>query len=353
MPCFLYLCTQNKTNFMNLRIIFTVWAVLTACSAHAYYACDDTVTYAPLSGSVYTEANYGHRFHGADRNRWDFPHIVAAAEFDMGRGWAAVAEIEYERMFEDGEWCNDHHENFAVNRLLVDKTWSEALSVSIGVIGVPLGITNSGGPALTIYDPVSEAALMPMTWHEAGAVLHGRTGRVGYELAALAYGRLPVSGCRFVGLAAAAHWYPLEGAAVGIGVFGGDGCVGNLRRCSPDFIDSDRLMYGVIDAMYERDGWTADGSVIYTNCGGARSAGAEVGYDVMSSVGGGCCALVPFVRYDGVFGIDDVAFSKFTAGVGLTVLDAVTLKIEYGRVRHRGAHTDNMLDVSLGYELKF
>lgn len=340
---------------MNIFRFVTGCVVFTVCAVGLRAArVDTTLTSRPvLEGMIYTEANYGYRFSGDNRSRRDFPHIVANATLALGRGWTIEAEMEYERMHENGEWCNDHWDNFATNKLYADKQWSDALGLKFGIVEVPLGITNAGGPALTIYDPVSEAALMPMTWHETGVALHGCIGRWSYELSALVYVTTPASDCRTVGVAATAHWMPADGLSVGGGVFRGRADNGCLRRCSPDFIGGGALTYGVADAVYEHEGWTVGGSFIYCNRGNARSAGAEAGYDVMRTAGVEGCALTPFVRYDGVFGIAGEGLNRLTAGLNLKLFDALTVKAEYGRCRHGSMHTEHTLDVSVGYELKF
>lgn len=337
---------------MNLKRFIAGCIVIAACTSVARSSDNDTLTGVRLEGSVYVEANYGHRFSGAERNRWDFPHTVVAAAADFGRGWTVEAELEYERMYEDGEWCNDHWDNFAVNRLFVAKTWTPAVGLRLGVVGVQLGITNSGGPALTIYDPVSEAALMPMTWHEAGGAFFGQAGRWTYEVAALLYGAAPLRDSRAIGVAAALHYSPMEGMRVGAGMFRGRADRGNIHSCSPDFIDGRRLTYAVAEAELEKGGWTASASMIYTDADDARSVGVEAGYDVMTGLETGL-GLTPYVRYDGVFGVEEEAICKWTAGVGMELPAGFSLKAEYGRCRHRGAFTEHTLDVSVGYELKF
>lgn len=337
---------------MNLKRIIAGCIVVAASTSFAYSSDSDTLGVVRLEGGIYVEANYGHRFSEPERNRWDFPHIVAAATADFGRGWTVETELEYERMYEDGEWCNDHWDNFAVNRLFIAKTWTPSFGLRLGVVGVPLGITNSGGPALTIYDPVSEAALMPMTWHETGGAFFGSIGRWTYEVAALLYGAVPLRASRAIGASAAFHYSPIEGMRIGAGMFHGRADRGNIYSCSPDFIDGRRLTYAVADAELVSEGWTASASLVCSDINEAHSVGVEAGYDLMDGSDTGL-SLTPYVRYDGVFGVAEAALCKLTAGVGVELATGFSFKAEYGRCRHRGAFTEHTLDVSVGYELKF
>lgn len=334
-----------------------VIAAALPCPLLAAHSADDNDDDAGrFYGDVYTEVNYGHNFSGSDRNRWDFPHVVISAGLGLGRGWTISAELEYERMHEDGRWCNDHWDNFATNKLYADKQWSDALALKMGIVDVPLGITNAGGPALTIYDPLSEAALMPMTWHDAGVVLHGGTvdGRIDYSLSALVGADLPLDDSRAVGVAATLGWMPAEGLRLGAGGFYGGTEKGMLRYCGPDFVSDTRLAYGVADICYDNSGWLISGSFIYCTDSDARSVGIEAGCDVFSRLAGdGGWSLIPFARYDGVFSMPDEDIRKFTVGLNVGLSDVFVIKAEYGHCNHSGSGIARTLDVSAGYTFRF
>ena len=73
----------------------------------------DSISEKSITGNVMTEVNFGHR-HGQEKPTViDFPHIVAGATWQMGHGWSAVAEVEYERFYSDGSWGNNFHDNYA------------------------------------------------------------------------------------------------------------------------------------------------------------------------------------------------------------------------------------------------
>lgn len=348
---------------MNIRRIITGCTLCAACIANIYAGDINGFneitgvrdTGSRLHGEVYSEMNYGYNFEGADRNRWDFPHIVASAVLDMGRGWTLSAELEYERMYEDGEWCDDHSDNFATNRFYLNKQWNDRFGLKIGIVDVPLGVTNAGGPALTVYDPLSEAALMPMTWHEAGVAVHGTLGgtTIDYMLAALVCGDLPLEDCRAVGVATAVGWQPFSGMRLSVGGFCGNTSRGMLRHGAPDCIDASFLSYGVAGACYEHAGWVASGSFIHCTDGDVRSVGVEAGYNVLSSVGDGRWGLTPFVRYDGVFHCPGGDVDKFTIGLNAALPGNFIVKAEAGRCGYGSYGTVNTLDVRVGYTFVF
>lgn len=339
---------------MNILRFITGCTLGAACFVNAHAGGGAGEPKGRLHGEVAAEVNYGRRLDGSGFNEWDFPHLTLVAGLDMGRGWTLTAEFEYERLREDGEWCNDHRANFATNKFYVNKQWSECLGMKLGIVDVPLGVTNAGGPALTIYDPLSEAALMPMTWHEAGVSVGGTLagGRADYTVAALAYGSLPLDDSRAVGMAATVGWRPVADMRLGLGGFFGNTMRGMLRYSQPDIISAHTLSYGVADACYEHGGLTASGSFVYCTDGDVRSVGAEAGYDVLSASGGGRWGLVPFVRYDGVFHTGGGDVNKFTAGLNVTLPYDFIIKAEYGRCAS-ASETVNTLDVSVGYALAF
>ncbi len=190
-----------------------------------------------LTGYVMTEMNYGHR-HGQEHpTLTDFPHILANATLTLGKGWSAVAEVEYERFHSEGAWGNNFDDNYTTNKLYINKQWSEALNVKAGIIDIPVGTTNAGGPALTIYDPLSESTLMPMTWHEGGIALWGRTGIVHFELGTYVYPTTPLKHSRLLGAATRVGIEPINGLDLSLSGFYGSAKEGMDQRDNPNLMD--------------------------------------------------------------------------------------------------------------------
>ena len=93
----------------KLIILFSVLGLLT-CSVNM--SAQDSTAQQRLTGYVMTEMNYGHR-HGQEHpTLTDFPHILANATLALGKGWSAVAEVEYERFHSEGAWGNNFRDNY-------------------------------------------------------------------------------------------------------------------------------------------------------------------------------------------------------------------------------------------------
>lgn len=306
-----------------------------------------------LTGEVYTEVNYGHKYYGEDRNKWDFPHVVIAADLVLGNGWSLTGEFEYERFYEDGEWGNDFKANYATNKFFVAKKWNEAVNVKAGIIDVPVGITNAGGPALTIYDPESEAALLPMSWHEGGAAFYGRLGKFSYTASALTYITAPFNSSCMIGGAASLGYEPADGVGVSLSGFWGNSKKGMVGYASPEYLGSNGVALASLSATCERDGWIASTSLVYSSDEKAKAVGAEAGFDFGSLTEVENLSIIPFVRYDGVWNALEMPMNKLTLGLNFSLVENLVLKAEYGCRHYCGGDSEQHLDVGLGYSLAF
>ena len=311
----------------------------------------DSADVAPLlEGTAYTEVNVGHRHHQEHPVLWDFPHIILEGQLNLKRGWMVNVALEYERKREDGSWGNNFRDNYTTNELSVTKMWRSGHSLSMGIVPVPVGVTNSGGAALTIYDPVSEAALLPMTWHETGVTFGRQWGRVAYKVAALAYLDAPLKRSRMLGGAARVCYTPAEGIALATSGYWGASTKGMIGFSRFDYMDSRRTFLASVDYNLERAGFIADGSFIYASNHDARSFGSELGYNVLHTVTSKM-QLIPFARYDGVYHIEDT-FNKWTVGFNFNPLSWMVLKAEYGWARSNHI-LNRSLDVCMGFTWEF
>lgn len=332
-----------------MRHLFII--LLTCLPLITVSATEDSTRVQPFFfGSVYSEANVGHHHDDKDPAKWDFPHVVLDAQLHFGKGWTLTGEFEYERFFVNSEWGNNFNDNYTTNLLNLSKQWANGLAVTAGILAVPVGVTNSGGQALTIYDPVSEASLLPMTWHEAGVSFSGSLGRLDFETQVLAYLDAPLKRSRMLGAAGRVSYPLCEGFTVGASGYWGNSYVGMISRSNFDYIDHRHIFTGSLDFNLDKDGFVADGSYIYANNHDAQSLGAEVGYDVLQPVGTSL-SLIPFVRYDGVYKIEG-ELNRVTAGFNFHPLGWLVLKTEYSWT-HTAHRLHRSLDACLGVQLEF
>ena len=316
-------------------------------------SAQDSIQEKRISGNVMTEVNFGHRHTQEHPTIIDFPHIVVGGQWQMGRGWSAVVEMEYERFRADGSWQNGFVDNYATNKLYINKEWSKAVNVKAGIVDIPVGTTNSGGPALTIYDPYSESALLPMTWHEGGAAVWGRSGIFHYEAGAYVYAAAPLRQSRLVGAASRVGIQTVGGLDVSLSGYYGTMTVGMEQRQGLDLGDSRHVGHVALDFAYLAGGWTIDGQAIASSANSNRSAGVEVGYDVATLMRLTQFSIIPFARYDGVFHVENASCNKWNVGLNTTLPLGFTFKAEAARMNPTNERHKASLDVSIGWQGEF
>lgn len=330
-------------------IFFFIAMLTTTLTAMA----QDSTAQKRLTGFVMTEVNHGYRHENEHPSVVDFPHIQGSATLSIGRGWTVVAEVEYERLRYDGEWDNNFRGNYTTNKLYVSKHYSEELNFKAGIIDIPVGTTNSGGPALTIYDPLSESTLMPMTWHEGGAALWGRHGITHYEVGGYVYSALPLKRSRLLGFATRLGIEPLDGLDLSASFFYGSNREGMVQRWNPNLVEYDHLYHAAFDFAYLAHGWTIDGQMLASNAHGYKAAGIEVGYDIAQMTGLQNFSIIPFTRYDGIFHVEGVSANKWTFGLNTCLPLGFTFKAEGAWKNPSNDKHSTMGDISIGWQKNF
>jgi hypothetical protein len=306
-----------------------------------------------LTGYAMTEVNYGHR-HGLEHPTvTDFPHIIIGGTAQMGKGWSIVAELEYERFRMDGQWANNFRDNYTTNKLYINKRWSEAANVKVGIIDVPVGTTNSGGPALTIYDPLDESKLMPMTWHEGGIAFWGQTKLFHYQAGGYIYPTAPLKDSRLLGLALRGGITPVDGFDLSLSYFYGSSKEGMVQRFNPNLAEFSHIYHAAFDFAYINDNWTIDGQMTMSNCKRNKAAGIEAGYDVAGAMGQKSFSIIPFARYDGYFHVEGTSCNKWTIGINTSLPLGFTFKAEAGWEDPSNAKHLTSCDVSIGWQGEF
>lgn len=340
---------------MVLSKMFLVLCVMLCMAVGVCAGKTDNDTLAVFEGEVLLEANYGYSSYGDHRELCDFPQIVFCGDVRLGRGWTVSAEFEYERFYENGAWCNSFKDNFTTNRLYVNREFTGKANVKGGIVDVPVGLTNSGGPALAIYDPENEAAIMPLSWHETGVALWGECREWRYEMSFMAGVDVPFNRSCALGLAVRADYCGLaDGLRMGASGYWGKSSHGMIGRCpAGDFMGTDGVLLAAFDFDYQKNGLVADGSVVYCTDENVKSAGMELGYDFARLLG--WCrksmSFIPFVRYDGVFA--GCATNKFTLGTNVSLLSCFVFKAEYSSRRVCGTARENAFNFGIGYVWAF
>lgn len=340
----------SNTSLTNLFFILCL-ACIGAGPMNAQESDRDSTKW--LTGYAMTEVNYGHR-HGLEHPTvTDFPHIIIGGTAQMGKGWSIVAELEYERFRMDGQWTNNFRDNYTTNKLYINKRWSEAANVKVGIIDVPVGTTNSGGPALTIYDPLDESTLMPMTWHEGGIAFWGQTKLFHYQAGGYIYPTAPLKDSRLLGLAVRGGITPVDGFDLSLSYFYGSSKEGMVQRFNPNLAEFSHIYHAAFDFAYINDNWTIDGQMTMSNCKRNKAAGIEAGYDVAGAMGLKSFSIIPFARYDGYFHVEGTSCNKWTIGINTSLPLGFTFKAEAGWEDPSNAKHLTSCDVSIGWQGEF
>ena len=336
-----------------MRVVLFIILLFLSASAEA----QDSVSGKCVEVSIMTEVNYGREHGDEDAALVDFPHLLLCCEAELGRGWSVVAELEYERFYEDGQWGNDFRANYTTNKLYLNKCWNRALNVKAGIVDIPVGTTNAGGPALTIYDPLSESKLMPMTWHEGGMAVWGSMGRWHYEAGGYFYLTAPLRRSTMLGGAMRVGVQPIDGLDVSASCFVGSSKEGMVQRQNPYLASFEHVYHAAVDFSYLAHGWTVDGQMIACSAHGNKSAGIEAGYDCLNGVvrrrSLAQCSAIVFARFDGYFHVESVSCNKWTLGLNTTLPLGVTFKAETAWMNPSTARHVTRFDVSVGWQGTF
>ncbi|SDL86816.1 hypothetical protein SAMN04487899_10817 [Segatella bryantii] len=313
-----------------------------------------------FEGSLYSEVNYGRHGDLDSPDLLDLPHFIINGHLHLGKGWTVVAELEYEQFYENKQWEYKFDGNFTSNKLYIAKDFSKAFSAKAGIIEVPVGIVNAGGPALTIYDPESESNIIPMTWHEGGASIYGSLGKWDYQIGGYIYTSLPLKNSQMLGGAIRLNYYPINGLRMGVSSYWGTPCKSQYHRQDLNFLGTDGLWYGAFDFDYQENGWIIDGSAIYCTDQSAKSAGIEIGYDFFETTEKtDKMELIPFMRYDGLFHLGELNFNKYTVGINFSPLKNLVVKGEYAIRHHQGGFEEgekaiwHSFDIGVSYTWEF
>ncbi len=289
-----------------------------------------------------------------ERARTDLERIVLAPKYDFGKGYAFVAEIEFEHggtgatvefePEEAGEFEVEVEKGGEVvleqAHLLIER--SPALNWRIGEIVVPFGMVNTHhepSQYFTLERSLAETNLIPSVWHETGVELFGTLGQWRYQAQIITaldssgfsgfnfvrggqQGKLEFKNADDLAVVGRLDYAPLPGVLLGGAVYHGDSA-GNRPRQNLNV--SARVTLMELHGRYERGPITLRGQfltgeienadqvtranfntfnaselgVSKTPVGSRAEAWfVEAGYDLLSLFGSAGGRLDAFARYD-------------------------------------------------------
>ncbi|WP_018463857.1 hypothetical protein [Segatella paludivivens] len=315
------------------------------------FAQNDSLHPVVFTGVANMEVRFGPNCMGNEQASLSCPHIIIGGRLSLLNGWSFTSEFEYEHLYDNHAWSHNLNNEFCTNALYVIKSFTDALNVKAGIVDIPVGMTNSRGPALTIDDPESEADMLPMVWHESGISLFGEYKRLAYSVTATSY----LNKFEVLGLAARADYRVAESLRLGFSGYTGKRCHGMIGRETSKQYSCASLNYLSLDMNYSVNGFLLDGSMIYCSEGNGNSFGCECGYDLMfnSDDSKFRSQIISFLRYDYVCSKLLNNTKKYTIGMNIVPIPNLIFKAEYGIRDYDCLETSTQFALSLGYTVSF
>lgn len=131
-----------------------------------------------------------------NRASTDLERFILSPRIDLGNGWRAIAEIEFEHggtgstiEFEPEEAGEFENEIEKGGEIVLEQAYllyenSPILNWRFGEILVPVGMVNSHHEPtqyFTMQRSLAETSVIPSVWHETGIALFGEIGNLQYE----------------------------------------------------------------------------------------------------------------------------------------------------------------------------
>ena len=332
------------------HVKFSLLVILLYCGNNAF-GQNDSLRSIVFAGAANMEVRFGPNCMGNENASLSCPHIIIGGRLGLSSGWSLTSEFEYEHSYDNHEWSNHFNSEFCTNVLYVTKNFTDAVNVKAGIVDIPVGMTNSGGPALTIDDPDNEADIMPMMWHETGISLFGEYNKLTYSVTASSY----LNTFEMLGVAARADYHFGDLLRVGLSGYLGKKCHGMIGRKMSEQYSSSCLNYVTMDMDYSANGFLFDCSMVYCSAGNGKSFGCECGYDLMSQrdYSKFRSQIIPFLRYDYVCGKLLNNKRKYTIGMNIVPIPNLIFKAEYGIRDYDSSATISQFALSLGYTVNF
>ncbi len=331
--------------------------------------------------------------------------LVTEIEFEHG-GTGSALELEYEEM---GEYEMEMEKagEVVLEQFFFKKSFYRALSIKIGHMILPIGITNSRHMPtqfFTTIRPEGESSILPLTWHETGIAVLGNYRRWSYEIQLvngldangfssafwIRYGKQGIF--ETVKITNPAYTFSLQNKSIKnltlqTGLYYGKSADNTAKPAKMDRIDG-AVSIGSFNFEYNNK-IIVRGNIIYGNLSNsdeitkinksiskniqyprtpvaknAMTYALELGYDILS-FNKSNNKLYPFVRYEYYNSMENVTGYVFrdtryarqiiTAGFNYFLMDGLALKIDYShRIIDKGNYNDeNTLGVALVFNTWF
>lgn len=299
--------------------------------------------------------------------------------------------------FEHSGYSDAHPEGEAIVEFAyLDFLLRKEFNIRAGQLLLPLGFINE------IHEPPAvlstarpfverEGGIIPTTWHENGAGIHGELpGDLDYRiylvngLNAANFNAGGISDGRQDGNLANAErfaltgrldWHPLLGSTLGLGFYRGNSVVETPYEAPISAITIPTTL-AEVHGEYRAQGWQFRALYVRTTLGqaevgslgsvapaavGTRQWGGylEAGYDLLSH-SGSRQALIPFLRWErlnlqqqvapGVLADPANDQTVHTGGLSWKPIPQVAIKADYSQVRNGAGTGRNQWNLALGYE---
>lgn len=288
--------------------------------------------------------------------------------------------------FEHGGYSDEHPEGeVVVEFAYLDFLLSKAFNIRAGQMLVPMGFINElhEPPAfLGSRRPMVERTILPTTWHENGAGIHGElSGNLAYRV----YVMNGLNGAKFSGegirdgrqagkeanaqslaFTGRLDWSGMPGLLVGASFYTGNsnqsGTGAALRTTMMDVHAEYKAKGLQVRGLYAATSNSKPWLESLGNADAARETGTrqwggylEAGYDLLD----GRQSLVPFLRWERFNTQAEVIptvsadpgndWKVVTAGVNYKPLPQVAVKADYQKLENRGLTGRNQWNVALGF----
>jgi hypothetical protein len=341
------------------------------------------------SQSPFSIGGYGEMYYAKPEGKDDFADVYRFITY-FGYKFTDNVILNAEIEFEHGANSADGGE-VVIEFMYLDFLWTEEFNGRIGHVLVPMGLINlRHEPTLfnTVQRQEVEKYLIPSTWHENGALAHGRFANVGIEytagmINALNLNNIDTSEAKKgwirdgrLGAGKQASFDPafvgridytgVNGLVLGASVYYGGGS--NLKNEPAENVSGLTTTMFDIHGIYEKGPFSANALYTQTNLDGAENISSEAvqkgsGFYVNAAYNIGTLVgidykLPVFAQYQNfnpvqstVNGLNEEKYKTDITTIGLNFFpaDQAVLKVDYAFKNVATNDKENIFSLGLGF----